>query len=88
MKMRDKKRRIFNIWFAYYKDKKVTRRMSSNRDEAFYRGYKNMRLSNNRKPYHRDSLLRVVYNAGQAVRKHHDTNKNKIESEDMSKKVH
>jgi len=45
-----------------------------------------MRLSNNRKPYHRDSPLHVVYNAGQAVRKHHDTNKNKIESEDMSKK--
>ena len=61
---------VFDLWFNFYKDKKVTGKMGSNRDEAFFRGYKNLRLSNNRKFYNRTSLLRIIYDAGLAVRRH------------------
>ena len=68
--MNKKEQKLFNTWFEGLKNVKITRKTGSNRDEAFYRGYKNMRLSNNRKPYHKDSTARIIYNAGQAVRKY------------------
>lgn len=49
---------IFDRWFNSFR--------------AFYNGYTNVRLSNNRKMYHANSIARIIYNTGQAVRRHQD----------------
>lgn len=72
------KKEIFDRWFNSLKDVEIKKdghpfkKIKSNSDRAFYDGYTNVRLSNNRKRFPANSIARTIYNAGQAVRRHQD----------------
>jgi len=65
------KQKIIDEWFDGCKDKVIAgNKRTSNRDQAFFRGFNNITASGGRNFYHHDGPLYAVWLAGRKVKRY------------------